>query len=152
MENVKSYAFIGCSMASLTIPATVLTIGTNVFNYCDNLTEIVAKGEPAQIKNTTFTGAHYSGAKLHVKEQYAEAYRTATYWKNFTNIIADVVDKVDPEFPDVNHDGLVDVGDVNTVLDDILATGGTTLAFDINGDGAVNVGDVNTILEAILAK
>lgn len=50
---------------------------------------------------------------------------------------------------DVNGDGAVDVGDVNTVLGDIL-TGGTTTAFDVNGDGAVDVGDVNAILGAIL--
>ena len=151
METVKSYAFIGCGMASLTIPATVRTIGTYAFNYRDNLTEIVAKGEPAEVKFRTFTDAHFSGAKLHVREQYAEAYHAATYWKQFTNIIADVVDKLDPAFPDVNHDGAVDVGDVNTVLDDILATGGTTLTLDVNGDGVVDVGDVNTILERILA-
>ena len=53
---------------------------------------------------------------------------------------------------DVNHDGAVNVGDVNTVLADILATGGRTAAYDVNGDGAVNVGDVNAILAAILAQ
>ena len=53
---------------------------------------------------------------------------------------------------DVNHDGAVDVGDVNTVLADILATGGTTLEYDVNGDGKVDVGDVNSILDAILGQ
>lgn len=53
---------------------------------------------------------------------------------------------------DVNGDGHVDVGDVNTILGDILATGGTTLSYDVNGDGRVDVGDVNTILAAILAQ
>lgn len=151
VESVKYSAFSGCSMASLTIPATVRTIGTNAFNFCDNLTEIVAKGEPAQIKSTTFSNAHYSGAKLHVREQYAEAYHAATYWKQFTNLIADVVEKPDPAFPDLNHDGAVNVCDVNLVLDDILTTGGTTLTLDVNDDGAVNVGDVNAILDRILA-
>lgn len=51
---------------------------------------------------------------------------------------------------DVNGDGNVDVGDVNTVLGDILNTGGTTLSYDVNNDGHVDVGDVNTILAAIL--
>ena len=59
-----------------------------------------------------------------------------------------------PEKPtllgDVNGDGVVDVGDVNTVLADILETGGTTIAYDVNGDGKVDVGDVNTILAIIL--
>ena len=51
---------------------------------------------------------------------------------------------------DVNHDDAIDVGDVNTVLADILATGGQTLDYDVNVDGAVDVGDVNAILNAIL--
>ena len=53
---------------------------------------------------------------------------------------------------DVNKDGKVDVGDVNTVLGDILATGGKTIAYDVNGDGKVDVGDVNSILAAILGN
>ncbi len=52
-------------------------------------------------------------------------------------------------FCDVNDDGRVDVGDVNTVLSDILL-GGTTMDYDVNGDGRVDVGDVNTILTTIL--
>ncbi len=51
---------------------------------------------------------------------------------------------------DVNGDTSVDVGDVNAVLEDILSTGGQTLAFDVNGDDKVDVGDVNAILGAIL--
>lgn len=53
---------------------------------------------------------------------------------------------------DVNGDGAVNVGDVNILLADIIATGGTTLAYDVNGDGAVNIGDVNVILAAILSN
>ncbi|MBQ9466158.1 MAG: GH32 C-terminal domain-containing protein [Muribaculaceae bacterium] len=53
---------------------------------------------------------------------------------------------------DVNSDGNVDVGDVNTVLSDILTTGGKTLAYDVNSDGNVDVGDVNAILAAILSR
>ena len=51
---------------------------------------------------------------------------------------------------DVNGDGAVNVGDVNTMLADILATGGRTAAYDVNGDGNVNVGDVNAVLDVIL--
>ncbi|MBQ9466739.1 MAG: hypothetical protein IJU62_07165 [Muribaculaceae bacterium] len=52
-------------------------------------------------------------------------------------------------FCDLNDDGRVDVGDVNTVLNDIL-NGATNMNFDANGDGRVDVGDVNTILSTIL--
>ena len=52
---------------------------------------------------------------------------------------------------DVNGDKSVDVGDVNTVLGDILATSGTTLKYDVNGDSRIDVGDVNAILAYILS-
>ncbi len=51
---------------------------------------------------------------------------------------------------DVNHDGIVDVGDVNTVLAGILADSNDA-GLDANSDGAVDVGDVNLILEVILS-
>ena len=50
---------------------------------------------------------------------------------------------------DVNNDGKVDVGDVNTVLAAILAHSNNA-KYDVNGDTKVDVGDVNTILAAIL--
>ncbi len=50
---------------------------------------------------------------------------------------------------ELNGDGYVDVGDVNAVLENILA-GGLDPNLDVNGDGKVNVGDVNALLEFIL--
>ena len=52
---------------------------------------------------------------------------------------------------DVNEDGAVDVGDVNTVLAAIL-NNDSRLSLDVNGDNNVDVGDVNTILNTILNK
>ena len=51
---------------------------------------------------------------------------------------------------DLNDDARINVGDVNIALNDIIATGGTTLDYDVNGDGTVNVGDVNSILNIII--
>ncbi len=50
---------------------------------------------------------------------------------------------------DVNHDGEVNVGDVNYVLALILTEDYEAVA-DVNGDDEVNVGDVNAILSYIL--
>lgn len=52
---------------------------------------------------------------------------------------------------DVNRDEAVDVGDVNTVLDAILASGEADPSLDVNGDGTVDVGDTNYILDLILS-
>ena len=50
---------------------------------------------------------------------------------------------------DVNRDTMVDVGDVNKVLEVILAAGNDS-TMDVNRDNAVDVGDVNAILSHIL--
>ena len=50
---------------------------------------------------------------------------------------------------DVNNDQAVDVGDVNTLLEAILA-GDNSKALDLNGDGTLDVGDVNLLLEYLL--
>lgn len=56
-----------------------------------------------------------------------------------------------PQFPvgDVNHDGEVNIADVNAVIDAIL-TDASTPVIDVNGDGEVNIADVNMIIDCIL--
>ena len=51
---------------------------------------------------------------------------------------------------DVNHDGEVNVGDVNDILNTILAEQYIEVQ-DVNADSAVNVGDVNEVLNTILS-
>ena len=50
---------------------------------------------------------------------------------------------------DVNHDGLVNISDINAVINMILA-GTFDADGDINGDGAVNIGDINALIAIIL--
>ena len=56
-----------------------------------------------------------------------------------------------PQFPigDVNHDGEVNIADVNCVIDVIL-TDAFTPGSDVNSDGEVNIADVNMIIDCIL--
>ena len=63
-----------------------------------------------------------------------------------------VVEGVD--FPgDVNHDGEVNIADINAIINIIL--GGnvddqTRERADVNGDGEVNIADINAIIDIIL--
>ena len=50
---------------------------------------------------------------------------------------------------DVNGDGNVNIGDINMVINMILAGNYSEVA-DVNGDGAVNIGDINTLIGIIL--
>ena len=51
---------------------------------------------------------------------------------------------------DVNHDGEVNIADVNAVITQIL-TGAMTPDGDVNGDGEVNIRDINAVISIILA-
>ncbi len=84
-----------------------------------------------------------------VGHAYVEFETTLTSNRDTLGIIIDG----EPEYSkfDVNRDTRVDVGDVNAVLEAILA-GSDDTRFDVNGDTKVDVGDVNAILEAILAQ
>ena len=55
----------------------------------------------------------------------------------------------EPNIPDVNHDGAVNIGDINEVIDMILG-GRFNTDGDVNGDGAVNIGDINYLIAYIL--
>lgn len=55
---------------------------------------------------------------------------------------------------DVNHDGEVNIADINTIIDIIL--GGnvddqTRERADVNGDGEINIADINAVIDIILS-
>jgi len=49
----------------------------------------------------------------------------------------------------VNHDGEVNIADVNAVIEEILS-GDATSSADVNIDGEVNIADVNAVIDVIL--
>ena len=86
------------------------------------------------------------------KSSMAMALERLLQQKCLTDItVNDITDQYSQLKGDINADGTVDVGDVNAVLDAILA-GSNDAKFDINGDGKVDVGDVNAVLGYILSK
>lgn len=71
-----------------------------------------------------------------------------------TEVAAGIDYHPDAELPqfvpaDVNHDGEVNIADVNAVIDVIL-TGTITNSADVNRDGEVNIADVNAVIDVIL--
>lgn len=53
---------------------------------------------------------------------------------------------------DVNHDGEVNIADVNALLDIVLAGSSDNDRADVNHDGEVNIADVNTLIDIVLSK
>jgi endonuclease I len=52
---------------------------------------------------------------------------------------------------DVNHDGEVNVADINAALD-IIMNGSENPSGDVNGDGEINIADINAIIDIILGS
>lgn len=137
-------AFRGCGLQSVTLPSSVTAVGRNAFDGCMALTNVYAKMiNPTPILENSFPDYN---ATLHVRQICRDSYSTAPVWSKFSPIKGDII--VDSDFPDLNGDNKVDVGDVNTVLTAIL-NGNHSATYDINGDGNVNVGDVNAVLDVI---
>lgn len=112
VTSVGDNAFRGCtSLASITLPPSVTSIGEYAFYDCENLTKVVLPSsiesiggyafsgatrnvkdlytfalQPAYILASTLYTSLYSNATLHVPYNSAALYKSADYWKNFTDI------------------------------------------------------------------
>ncbi len=53
---------------------------------------------------------------------------------------------------DANGDGLVDISDVNSVINQMLGKEALIPACDVNGDGVIDISDVNAVINLMLGK
>ena len=85
--SIGKSAFYYCrGLASLTIPNSVASIGSNAFYYCSSLSSITVRAEtPPTIFSNTFNRCPKS-IPVYVPCGSAEAYQSAEYWNEFTNI------------------------------------------------------------------
>lgn len=74
-------------MSSVTIPESVTSIGYSAFDNGSSLISITSKNTipPIVDGNETFYGVNKS-ISLYVPAESIEAYKSAEYWKEFSNI------------------------------------------------------------------
>ena len=53
---------------------------------------------------------------------------------------------------DANGDGLVDISDVNSVINQMLGKDDVNPVCDMNGDGVIDISDVNAVINKMLGK
>lgn len=87
VESIRDRAFYRfTALSSISIPNSVVTIGTNAFNGCNNVTDVyIDKEEPLTIGSATFSSSYK--ATLHVPLGCKQAYGAADYWKGFKDVV-----------------------------------------------------------------
>ena len=90
VASIGYWAFGNCtSLTSVTIPNSVVAIEWFAFNYCIGLTEIInQRTTPQVIDETVFEDVNKTAITLRVPAASADAYKVATGWKDFRNIVA----------------------------------------------------------------
>ena len=166
VTTIGDYAFKGCTrLTNITIGSGVTGYGSIIFYWCYQLTDVtcLAITPPSSIG---YSGQffdildYYSMATLHVLPQCVEAYQSAKYWKDFGEIIGDVVVNVPG---DVNGDGEISVADVNSVIVIIINGGSSGHAHapgdsdwpnsaDVNGVGEITIADLNALINLISSQ
>ena len=88
VTSMEYGVFYGCTyLTKVTIGSGVTYIGDREFYNCPALTKVICLATtPPSIRSLTFTTEHYSNVQLLVPKGCLSAYKSANYWKNFTNI------------------------------------------------------------------
>ncbi len=86
ITTLEDYAFGNTSLKYVTLPASVQSIGTDIFYYSNSITYVrVLSTTPIAIKEDAFPKR--SKITLYVPYGSKEAYQTAAYWKEFKEIV-----------------------------------------------------------------
>lgn len=148
------------SLKLLKIGNEVNNINDGAFAGCQNLKDVVsyAVNVPTTGKNV-FTESYLYDATLHVLDYTYDDYSKIYPWRMFKNFML-----IDPDgneiliassIGDADGDGVIDVGDVVTMIDFIL--GKPTINFvllsaDLNGDGEVDIFDVMKAVNLVASQ
>lgn len=152
--------FMGCTnLSHVTIGSSITQMGI-IFHRCPNISYVTCLAAEPPITEDTWTvwdsGSPerpsnydpevYEQATLFVPLAALEAYKTAQYWKLFSEI---------RRLGDADGNGFVGIGDVTALIDLLLTSQGNDIYFgasDVNGDGKVNITDVTELIDVLLTQ
>ena len=114
VTKIGEGAFKDCTgLTSVTIPNSVTNISGKAFEGCTGLARVFSfNPEPPVIAEDTFSSYD---ACIFVPKGCVSKYKEAEYWKNFKSIKETYVENID-----INGDGIIDMGDVTSLINMIL--------------------------------
>ena len=90
IQELGAFVFYNClGLRTVTIPASVTSIGWSCFSGCTNITKVTcyAPFPPTTENEELFSQETYSSAPLYVPLTCKNIYQSTDYWSKFTNII-----------------------------------------------------------------
>ena len=131
VTSIGDRALANCeTMESITIPNSVMSIGSQAFEGCIYLTTVkVQWTTPLEVPSNIFDGVDCASATLQVPSGYLDVYSEADVWKDFGNI---------ETFYDV---------DFNMLFKDPHVKALCVAAWDTNGDGELSYREAQAVTE-----
>lgn len=117
--TVGDGAFAGCSaLRTVKLGSGLKRLGAGVFHACALESVTCKAATPPEIADEyCFLGAETK--TLYVYPAVLDSYKAADYWKLFGNIVPE--DNVVPTQGDMNGDGILNVGDVTSLIRQVLS-------------------------------
>lgn len=139
VTSIDNSAFYECSiLASVTIGDSVTSIGDSAFSDCLGLTSVYCKPTTPPILNgTSVFDNNGSGRKIYVPYQSLDAYKTATYWSEYTADIVGYDFENDTVVGKIVNHGVITTSSSNVTL---------TFEYPVATNLEVSCGDVEFIL------
>lgn len=156
ITSISIEAFSGCSsLTDVTIPSSVTTLMAEAFRLCSNLKTVTMKSATPckMLYGDPFYGCT-SLETIYVPYGSGASYKAAEGWSDYASKIVEMSAGPGPS-GDVNGDGNLTMGDVVTVVNDILSvsqSGFDATEADVNGDGKVTMGDVVKMVNIMLGN
>ena len=150
VTKIGKWAFSGCgSIDYFSFGSSVEEIGQEAFSDCTAMTHLISHAStPPTCGSQALDDINKWECTLSVPSGCIGYYQQANQWKEFF-FVEDDADAPAYITGDANGNGVVEIGDVTSVLTLMAtpeATGYDNKAADANGNGVIEIGDVTTIL------